>query len=310
MSVDQLKDRIGNAASRLRGRPTVSFEFFPPKDEQMEQTLWESVQRLTPLQPRFVSVTYGADGSTRTRTHNIVTRIQQSTSLTAAPHLTCVGAPRDEILDIARNYWQHGIRHIVALRGDPPQSGDKSGGKYTPHPQGYAYAVDLVRGLRCVGDFEISVATYPEPHPEAPHAAFELDNLKSKLDAGAARAITQFFFDPDVFLRFRDSCAAAGIKASIVPGILPITRFPQMIRMAQRCGASVPDSLVHRFAGLDDDPDTRRLIAAAVAIEQVQALQQHGVDEFHFYTLNRSELTYAICHALNVRTPAAQTAAG
>jgi methylenetetrahydrofolate reductase (NADPH) len=310
MSVDQLKDRIGNAASRLRGRPTVSFEFFPPKDEQMEQTLWESVQRLTPLQPRFVSVTYGADGSTRTRTHNIVTRIQQSTSLTAAPHLTCVGAPRDEILDIARNYWQHGIRHIVALRGDPPQSGDKSGGKYAPHPQGYAYAVDLVRGLRSVGDFEISVATYPEPHPEAPHAAFELDNLKSKLDAGAARAITQFFFDPDVFLRFRDSCAAAGIKASIVPGILPITRFPQMIRMAQRCGASVPDSLVHRFAGLDDDPDTRRLIAAAVAIEQVQALQQHGVDEFHFYTLNRSELTYAICHALNVRTPAAQTAAG
>lgn len=306
MSVDQIKDRIGNAASRLRGRPTVSFEFFPPKDEQMEQTLWESVQRLTPLQPRFVSVTYGADGSTRTRTHNIVTRIQQSTSLTAAPHLTCVGAPRDEILDIARNYWQHGIRHIVALRGDPPQGG----GKYAPHPQGYAYAVDLVRGLRSVGDFEISVATYPEPHPEAPHAAFELDNLKSKLDAGAARAITQFFFDAEVFLRFRDSCAAAGIKASIVPGILPITRFPQMIRMAQRCGASVPDSLVHRFAGLDDDPDTRRLIAAAVAIEQVQALQQHGVDEFHFYTLNRSELTYAICHALNVRTPAAQTAAG
>lgn len=305
MSVDQLKDRIGNAASRLRGRPTVSFEFFPPKDEQMEQTLWESVQRLTPLQPRFVSVTYGADGSTRTRTHNIVTRIQQSTALTAAPHLTCVGAPREEILDIARNYWQHGIRHIVALRGDPPQGG----GQYAPHPQGYAYAVDLVRGLRSVGDFEISVATYPEPHPEAPHAAFELDNLKSKLDAGAARAITQFFFDPEVFLRFRDSCAAAGIKASIVPGILPITRFPQMIRMAQRCGASVPDALVHRFAGLDDDPDTRRLIAAAVAIEQVQALQQHGVDEFHFYTLNRSELTYAICHALNVRTPAVQAAA-
>ena len=305
MSVDQLKDRIGNAASRLRGRPTVSFEFFPPKDEQMEQTLWESVQRLTPLQPRFVSVTYGADGSTRTRTHNIVTRIQQSTSLTAAPHLTCVGAPREEILDIARNYWQHGIRHIVALRGDPPQGG----GQYAPHPHGYAYAVDLVRGLRSVGDFEISVATYPEPHPEAPHAAFELDNLKSKLDAGAARAITQFFFDPEVFLRFRDSCAAAGVKASIVPGILPITRFPQMIRMAQRCGASVPDALVHRFAGLDDDPDTRRLIAAAVAIEQVQALQQHGVDEFHFYTLNRSELTYAICHALNVRTPAVQAAA-
>lgn len=306
MTVEKIVDRIGNAAGRLRGRPRVSFEFFPPKDEEMERTLWTSVQRLTPLEPRFVSVTYGADGSTRTRTHNIVTRIQQSTSLTAAPHLTCVGASCEEILDVARNYWQHGIRHIVALRGDPPQNS----GKYTPHPGGFAYAVDLVRGLKSVGDFEISVATYPEPHPESPHPAFELDNLKAKLDAGAARAITQFFFDPECFLRFRDQCAAAGIKASIVPGILPITRFPQMLRMAQRCGASVPDWLEHRFAGLDDDPDTRRLIAAAVAIEQVQALQQHGVEEFHFYTLNRSELTYAICHALNVRTPAAQAATG
>ena len=306
MTGEKIADRIGTAASRLSGRPAVSFEFFPPKDEEMERTLWSSVQRLTPLEPRFVSVTYGADGSTRTRTHNIVTRIQQSTSLTAAPHLTCVGSPREEILDIARNYWQHGIRHIVALRGDPPQGG----GKYVPHPGGFAYAVDLVKGLRSVGDFEISVATYPEPHPEAPHAAFELDNLKAKLDAGAARAITQFFFDPEVFLRFRDRCAATGITASIVPGILPITRFPQMLRMAQRCGASVPDSMVHRFAGLDDDPDTRRLIAAAVAIEQVQALQQHGVEEFHFYTLNRSELTYAICHALNVRTPTARAATG
>ena len=306
MTVEKIVDRIGNAASRLRGRPLVSFEFFPPKDEEMERTLWSSIQRLTPLQPRFVSVTYGADGSTRTRTHNIVTRIQKTTSLTAAPHLTCVGSPREEILEIARNYWQHGIRHIVALRGDPPQGS----GKYEPHPDGYAYAVDLVKGLKSVGDFEISVATYPEPHPEAPHAAFELDNLKAKLDAGAARAITQFFFDPELFLRFRDRCAAAGLEASIVPGILPITRFPQMIRMAQRCGASVPDAMVHRFAGLDDDPDTRRLIAAAVAIEQVQALQQHGVEEFHFYTLNRSELTYAICHALNVRTPAAQAATG
>jgi methylenetetrahydrofolate reductase (NADPH) len=307
MTLEKIADRIGTAASRLSGRPLVSFEFFPPKDEEMERTLWTSVQRLTPLQPRFVSVTYGADGSTRTRTHNIVTRIQQSTALTAAPHLTCVGSPREEILEIARNYWQHGIRHIVALRGDPPQGGN---GKYVPHPGGFAYAVDLVKGLRSVGDFEISVATYPEPHPEAPHAAFELDNLKAKLDAGAARAITQFFFDPDCFLRFRDRCAAAGITASIVPGILPITRFPQMLRMAQRCGASVPDWLVHRFAGLDDDPDTRRMIAAAVAIEQVQALQQHGVQEFHFYTLNRSELTYAICHALNVRTPTAQAATG
>jgi methylenetetrahydrofolate reductase (NADPH) len=306
MSVEQLKDRVGNALARLRSRPTVSFEFFPPKDETMEQTLWQSVERLTPLQPRFVSVTYGADGSTRARTHNIVTKIQDSTSLTAAPHLTCVGAPREEILDIARNYWAHGIRHIVALRGDPPQGTD---GKYIPHPDGFAYAVDLVKGLKQVADFEISVATYPERHPEAPSEAFEIDNLKSKIDAGADRAITQFFFDTQVFLRFRDRCAAAGIKASVVPGILPITRFPQMLRMSQRCGASVPEWMVHRFDGLDDDAETRRLIAAAVAIEQVQELEKHGVTEFHFYTLNRSELTYAICHALGVRPAPAQVAA-
>jgi methylenetetrahydrofolate reductase (NADPH) len=305
MSLEQVKEQIAKAASQLRSRPVVSFEFFPPKDEAMEQTLWQSVERLAPLQPRFVSVTYGADGSTRTRTHNIVTKIQETSPLTAAPHLTCVGAPREEVLDIARNYWAHGIRHIVALRGDPPQGT----GAYQPHPGGFPYAVDLVRGLKSVADFEISVATYPEKHPEAPSEAFELDNLKAKIDAGAARAITQFFFDPDVFLRFRDRCAAAGIAASIVPGILPITRFPQMLRMAQRCGASVPDWLVHRFDGLDDDPETRRMIAAAVAIEQVQALQKHGVDEFHFYTLNRHELTYAICHALGARPAAPQAAA-
>jgi methylenetetrahydrofolate reductase (NADPH) len=305
MSVEQLKDRIGNALTRLRSRPTVSCEFFPPKDETMEQTLWQSVERLTSLQPRFVSVTYGADGSTRTRTHNIVTKIQQSSSLTAAPHLTCVGAPREEILDIARNYWSHGIRHIVALRGDPPQG---SNGKYVPHPGGFAYAVDLVKGLKSVANFEISVATYPEKHPEAPSESFEIQNLKAKIDAGADRAITQFFFDPHVFLRFRDQCAASGITASVVPGILPITRFPQMLRMAQRCGASVPDWLGHRFDGLDEDPETRRLIAAAVAIEQVQELEKHGVTEFHFYTLNRSELTYAICHALGVRPASTQAA--
>jgi len=305
MTVEQLKDRIGDGLARLKGRPTVSFEFFPPKDEQMEQTLWQSIERLAPLQPRFVSVTYGADGSTRSRTHNIVTRIQSSTALTAAPHLTCIGAPREEILGVARNYWAHGIRHIVALRGDPP-TGTTT---YVPHPGGFAYAVDLVKGLKSVGDFEISVATYPEVHPEAPSAAFDLDNLKAKLDAGADRAITQFFYNTDQFLRYRDQCAAAGITASIVPGILPITRFPQMLRMAQRCGAGVPDWLAHRFDGLDDDADTRRLIAAAVAIEQVQELEKHGVTEFHFYTLNRSELTFAICHALGVRPAAALAAA-
>ena len=305
MTAEQLKDRIGDGLARLKGRPTVSFEFFPPKDEQMELTLWQSIERLAPLQPRFVSVTYGADGSTRSRTHNIVTRIQSSTALTAAPHLTCIGAPREEILDVARNYWAHGIRHIVALRGDPP-TGTTT---YVPHPGGFAYAVDLVKGLKSVGDFEISVATYPEVHPEAPSAAFDLDNLKAKLDAGADRAITQFFYDTDQFLRYRDQCAAAGITASIVPGILPITRFPQMLRMARRCGAGVPDWLAHRFDGLDDDADTRRLIAAAVAIEQVQELEKHGVTEFHFYTLNRSELTFAICHALGVRPAAALAAA-
>jgi methylenetetrahydrofolate reductase (NADPH) len=242
-------------------------------------------------------VTYGADGSTRERTHNVVSRILKETALTPAPHLTCIGAPREEILDIARGYWNAGVRHIVALRGDAPSAN----GKYAPHPGGFAHAADLVRGLRTVGDFDISVAAYPEVHPEAPTAEFDLDNLRKKIDAGANRAITQFFFDTDLYLRFRDRCVAAGIEAEIVPGILPITRFPHMLKFASRCGASVPDWLVRRFDGLDDDPDTRRLIAASVAIDQVRRLQEHAVTEFHFYTLNRAELTYAICHALGCR---------
>jgi methylenetetrahydrofolate reductase (NADPH) len=275
----------------------VSFEFFPPGDAKMEATLWESLQRLAPLRPRFVSVTYGADGSTRERTHQVVTRVLREGALTPAPHLTCVGAPRAEILDIARDYWRAGVRHIVALRGDPPQGS----GHYQPHAGGFAFAADLVPGLRAVGDFEISVAAYPETHPEAPSPQFDLDNLKAKLDAGATRAITQFFFDPDIYLRFRDRCVAAGIHAPLVPGILPITRFPQLLRFASRCGASVPEWLHRRFEGLDGDPDTRRMIAASVAIAQVEALTREGVREFHFYTLNRAELTYAICHALGVR---------
>ena len=279
------------------GRPvTVSFEFFPPGDAAMEQTLWASIQRLAPLSPRFVSVTYGADGSTRERTHAVVTRVLEQTALTAAPHLTSVGATCEEVLDVARGYWDHGVRHIVALRGDP-----RPGTVYTPTPGGFPFAVDLVRGLRTIGDFDISVAAYPEVHPEATSAQQDLDNLKAKLDAGARRAITQFFFDAEIYLRFRDRCVAAGITADIVPGILPITRFPQMQRFAQRCGASVPPSLVRRFEGLDDDVHTRQLIAAAFAIEQVGTLQRHGVHEFHFYTLNRSELTVAICHALGLR---------
>jgi methylenetetrahydrofolate reductase (NADPH) len=285
--------------------PLVSFEFFPPKSEAMEKTLWSSVKRLAPLQPRFVSVTYGADGSTRDRTHNIVSRISRETGLVSAPHLTCVGSPREEVQAIAHQYWDEGIRHIVALRGDPPQGSDH----YEPHPGGFHYALDLVRGLRDVADFEISVAAYAEGHPEAPDLDFDLDNLKRKLDAGADRAITQFFFDPDVFLRFRDRCLARGITASIVPGILPINKFPQMLKFAKMCGASVPDWLHERFAGLDDDEETRRMIAASVAIEQVSRLQQHGINEFHFYTLNRAELTYAICFALGLRPDIEGTAA-
>ena len=275
----------------------VSFEFFPPNTEKMEATLWQSVERLKGLAPRFVSVTYGADGSTRERTHAAVARIVRETDLTAAPHLTCVDASRGEIDDIAREYWDMGVRHLVALRGDPPR--DASG--YAPHPDGYPYAADLVEGLRKVADFDISVAAYPEVHPEAPNPLFDLDNLKRKLDAGASRAITQFFFDVDVFLRFRDLATAAGIGSPIVPGILPITRFPQLQRFAEMCGATVPEWLRHRFDGLDDDAETRRLIAASVAIEQVQRLRAEGINEFHFYTLNRSELTFAICHALGVR---------
>jgi methylenetetrahydrofolate reductase (NADPH) len=285
--------------------PRVSFEFFPPADEAMAALLWKSLERLAPLAPSFVSVTYGADGSTRERTHTLVSRVQRETALTGAPHLTCIGAPREEILAIARGYWQEGIRHLVALRGDPPQG---TGG-YRPHPDGFAFAADLVAGLARVAPFDISVAAYPEVHPEARSAQHDLDNLKRKIDAGASRAITQFFYDTDVYLRFRDRCAAAGINAPIVPGILPITRFAQVLRFAERCGASVPPWLHERFAGLDEDAETRRLIAASLAIEQVQALSAHGVREFHFYTLNRAELTYAICHALGLR-PQARRPAG
>ena len=275
----------------------VSFEFFPPKSPEMEATLWLAIQKLAPLKPRFVSVTYGADGSTRDRTHRIVSRIASDTGLVSAPHLTCVGADREEINAIARTYRDEGIRHIVALRGDAPLGATR----YEPHPGGYAYAVDLVRGLRAVADFDISVAAYPEVHPEAPGSDFDLDNLKRKLDAGANRAITQFFYDTENFLRFRDRCTARGITAPIVPGILPIAKFRQMLNFANRAGATVPAWLHERFEGLEDDPDTQRMLGASVAIEQVVALRRHGITEFHFYTLNRAELTFAICYALGVR---------
>jgi methylenetetrahydrofolate reductase (NADPH) len=304
MSVQRLRDGIHDNLIRLARPVSVSFEFFPPNTPQMEATLWSSIERLAPLKPRFVSVTYGADGSTRTRTHSIVTRVMKETSLTAAPHLTCVGASRDEVLDIARGYWADGIRHIVALRGDPPQGATS----YQPHPQGFAYASDLVAGLKSVADFEISVAAYPETHPEAASADADLTNLKKKLDAGANRAITQSFFDMEQFLRFRDRCAQAGIAAPIVPGLLPIISLPQLLRFAARTAMTVPEWLRHRFDDLDDDAETRRMIAASVAIEQVQQLAREGCDEFHFYTLNRAELTYAICHALGVRPNAQRSA--
>ena len=278
-------------------KPAVSFEFFPPASAAMEKTLWRSIEHLSPLEPRFVSVTYGADGSTRERTHNAVARILDATALTPAPHLTCIGAARAEVDEIAARYWEMGVRHLVALRGDPPR-GESA---YRPHPDGYAYASDLVSGLKQVADFDISVAAYPEVHPEAESADSDLDNLRRKLDAGASRAITQFFFDIEYYLRFRDRCAKVGIASRIVPGILPITRFPQLEQFAAQCGASVPQRLRERFDGLEDDPETRKLIAASVAIEQVELLKKAGVDEFHFYTLNRHELTFAICHAIGVR---------
>ncbi len=295
-----LRDVLGGFAP---ARPiTYSFEFFPPKTPEMEQQLWGAIRRLEPLRPRFVSVTYGAGGSTRERTHATVRRIQAETAMTAAAHLTCVGAPRAEIDAIARAYWEAGIRHIVALRGDPPEGAVA----YRPHPEGYARAADLVAGLKRVGDFEISVAAFPEVHPEAPSPEADLDNLKRKLDAGASRAITQFFFDSEAFLRFVERARAAGIEAPIVPGILPITNFARTMEFARRCGAAIPPWLARRFADLEETPEIRILIAAATALEQCRYLHGWGFDHFHFYTLNRAELTAAICRILGA--PAAERA--
>lgn len=286
---------IAPTSSDLR----VSFEFFPPKTEEMEKTLWASLDLLAPLAPSFVSVTYGAGGSTRARTHDIVTRIQQKTGLTAAAHLTCVGATRGEIDDIARAYRDAGIRHIVALRGDIPGGGQK----YTPHPDGYAYASDLVAGLRQIADFDISVAGYPEMHPEAASADSDLDNLKRKVEAGAKRVISQFFMEPEDFLRYRDRVAAMGITVPVVPGILPITNVDRTLSFAAQCGAKIPAWMPTLFEGLDDQPKTRQLVAATVAAEQCHVLHENGVKDFHFYTLNRAELTLAICHMLGLRAP-------
>jgi methylenetetrahydrofolate reductase (NADPH) len=279
--------------------PALSFEFFPPRTEALESQLWSCIRRLEPLAPRFVSVTYGAGGSTRERTHATVSRILRETELTPAAHLTCVGAECGAVDDVARAYWDAGVRHVVALRGDVVGGGD-----YVPHPNGYAYAADLVAGLKRVADFEISVAAYPEIHPTARDAQADLDNLKRKLDAGATRAITQYFIDSDVFLRFLDRALAAGITAPIVPGIMPVSSLAQ----AQKFATAVPDWLARLFDGTDDDPETRRMVALVVAAEQVRLLQANGIDEFHFYTLNRPDLTYAIAHILGVRPAAHQEA--
>lgn len=280
----------------LAGDIGVSFEFFPPKTEKMEAQLWDTFRTLEPLAPRFVSVTYGAGGSTRERTHATVARIASDSAIPAAAHLTCVEASRDEIDAVARAYWDAGVRHVVALRGDVPD-----GSPFRAHPQGYASAAELVAGLRAIAPFDISVAAYPEVHPDADCPQSDLDNLKRKLDAGANQAITQFFFSPDSFLRFQDRAAAAGITAPIIPGILPVSNVSQTRRIADLCGASIPPWMVSLFDGLDDHPAARQLVAATVAAEMCRRLYAGGVRDFHFYTLNRAELSYAICHLLGLR---------
>jgi len=291
----------------LAGDAQVSFEFFPPKTEKMEETLWESVQTLAPLSPRFVSVTYGAGGTTRERTHATVARIARETAIPAAAHLTCVEATKDEINAVANAYWDAGVRHIVALRGDPPVAGTK----FSSPVGGYENAADLVAGLRKLHPFEISVAAYPECHPDSPDSGHDLDNLKRKLDAGASRAITQFFHEADTFFRFRDAAAAAGIDAEIVPGIMPVMNFASVQRMSAMCGTAVPSWMGNLFDGLDDRPAARQLVSATIAAELCRRLYAGGVRNFHFYTLNRAELSYAICHLLGIRpkAPAQEKAA-
>ena len=280
-----------------RGDIEISFEFFPPKSDKMAETLWHAIETLAPLRPRFVSVTYGAGGSTRERTHATVERLVRETDLTPAAHLTCVGASRGEIDDIARSYWDSGVRHIVALRGDPPEPGRA----YAPHPQGYANAAELVAGLKKVAPFEISVAAYPELHPDSDCPDSDLDNLIAKIDAGADRAISQFFFSADNFFRFRDRVAARGVDIEIVPGILPVSNVAQTRKFAGQCGAAIPVWMDNIFEGLDDLPAARQLVAATITGELCGQLYAGGVRQFHFYTLNRAELAYAICHLLGVR---------
>jgi methylenetetrahydrofolate reductase (NADPH) len=302
-------DRIDpHRASRYLGahRLKVSFEFFPPKTEEMERTLWEAIGRLAPLAPSFVSVTYGAGGSTRERTHGTVKRLLSETALVPAAHLTCVDATCAEVDEVIQSYWDAGVRHVVALRGDPTAG---VGARYQPHPGGYENGAALVAGLKRLGNFEVSVSAYPEKHPDSATVEADIDMLKAKVDAGATRAITQFFFENDSFFRYLDRVRARGIDIPIVPGILPVQNFKQTRVFAERCGASVPGWLAQRFEGLDDDPATRKLIAAAVAAEQVVDLVDQGVTDFHFYTMNRADLVYAVCHLLGMRPETTQRAA-
>ena len=288
------------------GRIRVSFEFFPPKTEEMERNLWEAITRLAPLNPSFVSVTYGAGGSTRERTHTTVKRILAETSLVPAAHLTCVSATCAEVDEVIRSYAEAGVRHIVALRGDPAGG---VGDRYAPHPGGYANGADLVAGIKRIADIEVSVSAYPEKHPDSATIESDIDMLAAKVDAGATRAITQFFFENDLYFRYLDRVRARGIAIPIVPGILPVQNFKQARGFAERTGATVPDWLAARFDGLDNDPATRKLIAAAVAAEQVLDLVDRGVHDFHFYTMNRADLVYAICHLLGLRPEVSKEAA-
>lgn len=276
---------------------TASFEFFPPKSDKMAETLWSTVQRLEPLSPSFVSVTYGAGGSTRERTHKTVERILKETDLAPAAHLTCVGSPRSEVDAIVKDYWDLGVRHLVALRGDPLEG---IGSRYVPHDEGYAYATDLVAGIKKIANFDISVSGYPEKHPESGTWQKEIDNLKRKVDAGADRIITQYFFDNDLFDEYLERIAAAGINIPVIPGILPIHNFEQTMVFSAKCGTSIPQWLARRFAGLSNDPETRKLVGVSIACEQVMDLVDRGINDFHFYTMNRADLTYAICHMLGM----------
>lgn len=292
---------VQNAAAEGRervGKPRVSFEFFPPRTEALEQQLWESIGKLAPLAPSFVSVTYGAGGSTRDRTHRIVSRIVRETALKPAAHLTCVAASRAEVDSVLRDYWRAGVRHVVALRGDPPGG---VGLPYLQHPQGYANAAELVEAAARIGGFDISVAVHPENHPASPSIDHEIDNFKRKLGLGATRGITQFFFDPDVFLRFRDKLARAGVYAPVLPGVMPVTNVKGLRKMAEACGATLPRWMIHMFEGLDDDPETRRLVTAVTTAQLCARLSSEGVRDFHFYTLNRADLALAICRILGLR---------